>query len=109
MGTVVGPKLGQQLADFHIRLSGEPGGPGARQPAGSALGACDSSCIAKEWSWPTGFTSCCDAQEQRDRFEQDNEERQRRGLPAYPLDERMLAALQSGLPECAGVAWGSTA
>jgi lysyl-tRNA synthetase class 2 len=40
------------------------------------------------------------------RFERDNEERQRRGLPSYEIDGRLLAALEAGLPECAGVALG---
>ena len=30
----------------------------------------------------------------------------RRGLPAVPIDENFLAALEHGLPECSGVALG---
>jgi len=34
------------------------------------------------------------------------QERQRRGLPTVPMDEAFLAALDSGLPDCSGVALG---
>jgi elongation factor P--(R)-beta-lysine ligase len=53
-----------------------------------------------------GFHELASAAEQRRRFERDNAERQRRGLPASDLDERLLAALEAGLPDCAGVALG---
>jgi lysyl-tRNA synthetase class 2 len=53
-----------------------------------------------------GFDELTDAAEQRLRFERDREERLRRGLPAPVADERFLAALEAGLPECAGVALG---
>jgi lysyl-tRNA synthetase class 2 len=53
-----------------------------------------------------GFQELASADEQRERFERDNGERLRLGLPTYPLDERLLAALESGMPECAGVALG---
>jgi len=38
-----------------------------------------------------GFEELADAAEQRRRFEADNAERARRGLPVRPLDERFLA------------------
>jgi lysyl-tRNA synthetase class 2 len=53
-----------------------------------------------------GFHELVNVKEQRKRFEADNAERERRGLPIMPLDERFLAALDHGLPECAGVALG---
>jgi elongation factor P--(R)-beta-lysine ligase len=53
-----------------------------------------------------GFWELADAAEQRARFERDLEHRRARGLPAVPLDERLLAALDAGLPDCAGVALG---
>lgn len=53
-----------------------------------------------------GFYELGDAAEQRDRFVADLRTRERLGLPAVPLDERLLAALETGLPDCAGVALG---
>jgi lysyl-tRNA synthetase class 2 len=53
-----------------------------------------------------GFHELGDAAEQRRRFEADNAVRAARGLPVMPLDERLLAALQNGLPDCSGVALG---
>ncbi|OAJ34964.1 elongation factor P--(R)-beta-lysine ligase [Piscirickettsia salmonis] len=54
-----------------------------------------------------GFHELTDMQEQRRRFEKDVAERQSRHLACdMPIDERLLAALASGLPECAGVALG---
>jgi lysyl-tRNA synthetase class 2 len=53
-----------------------------------------------------GFHELGAVDEQRERFQRDNAERARRGLPVAPLDERLLAALASGLPDCAGVALG---
>ncbi len=53
-----------------------------------------------------GFRELASAAEQRTRFEADNAQRRRLGLPVFPLDERLLAALGSGLPDCAGVALG---
>jgi lysyl-tRNA synthetase class 2 len=53
-----------------------------------------------------GFHELAAAAEQRARFAQDNEERRRRGLATAAPDERLLAALEAGLPDCAGVALG---
>lgn len=53
-----------------------------------------------------GYVELNDAIEQRDRFAADQEERTRRGMPLRPIDEQLLAALDGGLPNCAGVAVG---
>ena len=53
-----------------------------------------------------GYHELTDPGEQRARFEAHNAERRRRGLPVLPLDETFLAALATGLPDCAGVALG---
>ena len=53
-----------------------------------------------------GFHELSDAAEQQHRFEADNANRQARGLSSVPMDPQLLAALRSGLPDCAGVALG---
>jgi lysyl-tRNA synthetase class 2 len=53
-----------------------------------------------------GFSELTDAGLQRSRFEKDNRLRASKGLPEYPLDDALLAALESGMPDCAGVALG---
>jgi len=53
-----------------------------------------------------GFHELADAGQQQQRFEHENRVRERSGKPAVPIDRHLLAALQSGLPDCAGVAIG---
>ncbi len=53
-----------------------------------------------------GFHELGNAGEQRRRFEAENAARQALGLPVAPIDENLLAALEAGLPDCAGVALG---
>ncbi len=53
-----------------------------------------------------GFHELGNAIEQRARFEQDLVQRRQRGLPPMPIDDRFLAALEYGLPDCSGVALG---
>jgi lysyl-tRNA synthetase class 2 len=53
-----------------------------------------------------GFHELANAAEQRERFTQDLAIRAERGQPTAPLDRRLLAALDAGLPDCAGVALG---
>lgn len=105
VSTIVGPRLGQDAPEFVHDY-----------PASQAALA-----RVRPGSWPVaarfefyldgielanGFEELVDVVEQRRRFEADNHERRRRGLRVRPLDERFLAALAAGLPECAGVALG---
>jgi lysyl-tRNA synthetase class 2 len=53
-----------------------------------------------------GFHELADAREQRARFDDDNRRRRQAGLAPVPPDENLLAALDAGLPDCAGVALG---
>ncbi len=53
-----------------------------------------------------GYVELTDAGEQARRFERDNAERSRRGRRTRPIDAALLAALEHGLPDCAGVAMG---
>jgi lysyl-tRNA synthetase class 2 len=53
-----------------------------------------------------GYWELTDAAEQRARFESDNCARRRAGRPEMPVDEALLAAMDAGVPDCAGVALG---
>ncbi len=53
-----------------------------------------------------GYQELTNAREQRQRFESDNRQRQERGQTVCEIDQRLLMALEHGLPECAGVALG---
>ncbi len=53
-----------------------------------------------------GYHELTDAAEQRRRFASDGAVRKRRGVVSPPQDALLLAALDAGLPACAGVAVG---
>jgi lysyl-tRNA synthetase class 2 len=53
-----------------------------------------------------GYVELTDVAEQRRRFLQDAASRERDGQATAPIDELLLAALEQGLPDCAGVAVG---
>ncbi len=53
-----------------------------------------------------GYCELTDVQEQARRFSADNEKREQLGLTEKPVDTRLLAAMQCGLPQCSGVAIG---
>jgi lysyl-tRNA synthetase class 2 len=52
------------------------------------------------------FYELTDAAEQRARLLADEATRRKLGKPLYPLDERFLEALETGLPPCSGNALG---
>ena len=105
MATQVGPKLGLGRQTF---IHGYP----ASQAALARLDPHDPRAALRFELYhegvelANGFHELASAAEQRRRFETDLAERHRLGLPSYPLDERLLAALEAGLPDCAGVALG---
>ena len=53
-----------------------------------------------------GYQELTDALEQQQRFNNDNRQRQERGQPVCEIDHHLIEAMESGLPECAGVALG---
>jgi lysyl-tRNA synthetase class 2 len=53
-----------------------------------------------------GFHELTDGAEQQRRFQAENQARLAAGVTPVPMDERLLSALQHGLPDCAGVALG---
>jgi elongation factor P--(R)-beta-lysine ligase len=53
-----------------------------------------------------GFVELTDAGEQHRRFRMERELRESRGLPIHAIDEKLVDALRSGLPQTAGVALG---
>src|SRR3977135_3069066 len=105
MGALVGPRLGRNALTF---VHGYPASQAAlaRLSPEDPRSALRFELYCKGVELANGFHELASRAEQRARFERDNEERQQRELPSYEIDERLLAALEAGLPECAGVALG---
>jgi lysyl-tRNA synthetase class 2 len=53
-----------------------------------------------------GYVELTDSEEQHRRFTKDQDRRRSSGAVIRTVDDRLLAALEAGLPPCAGVAVG---
>jgi elongation factor P--(R)-beta-lysine ligase len=105
MGLIVGPKLGHDRPCFVIDYPASQASLARLRPGSPAVAArfefyLDGIELAN------GFHELLHGGEQRARFTQDLAMRRARGQKTPPLDERLLAALAAGLPDCAGVALG---
>jgi lysyl-tRNA synthetase class 2 len=105
MATSVGPRLGHGSLCFVHRYP-------RSQAALAQIDPADSRCALRFELYcegvelANGFRELTSEPEQRERFERDVQLRRARGLPVQPIDERLLAALAAGLPDCAGIALG---
>ena len=102
VSTIVGPQLGRERLSFVYDY-----------PASQAALARVQGRVAARFEayldgieLANGFHELGASDEQRARFQADLAERARRQLPSVPMDERFIAALEHGLPECSGVALG---
>lgn len=68
--------------------------------------ACRFEVFAAGLELANGFEELTDAAQQQERIAAEQARRSAEGLPCLPVDEHFLAALQSGLPACSGVAVG---
>jgi len=89
------------LIDWPVKLAAlarrKPGNPAVVERFEAYLGGVELA---------NAFGELTDPVEQRARFVDDLAVRAARGLPEYPVDERLLAALTEGLPPSAGIALG---
>lgn len=105
MGFVVGPRLGRENPCFICDYPASQASL-ARLKPGLPPVAARFELYLDGLELANGFHELSDAGEQRARFTQDLQTRRARGQIQAPLDERMLAALDAGMPDCAGVALG---
>jgi lysyl-tRNA synthetase class 2 len=105
VGTVVAPQLGGDAPCF---VTGYPASQAAlaRIDPGDPRTALRFELYIDGIEIANGFRELADAREQRARFDGDQRRREARGQTLRPVDERFLAALECGLPDCAGVALG---
>lgn len=105
MGVRIGPRLGHGGLTFVHAYPASQAALARLDPADARAAQrfelyCDGLELAN------GFNELTDPQEQRARFERDLAQRHRLGLPVWSLDERLLSALEAGMPQCSGVALG---
>ncbi|GAC1300359.1 MAG: elongation factor P--(R)-beta-lysine ligase [Steroidobacteraceae bacterium] len=105
MGLVVAPRLGFERPCFICDYPASQAAL-ARLKSGPPPVAARFELYLDGIELANGFHELANEPEQRARFAQDQQRRRVRGQVERPLDERLLAALQAGLPDCAGVALG---
>jgi lysyl-tRNA synthetase class 2 len=108
MGLIVGPLLGRDGPCFICDYPASQAALARLRPPASGLAA-----VAARFELyldglelANGFHELADPTELRARFDQDLKIRHARGQVRRPLDENFLAALEGGMPDCAGVALG---
>ncbi len=105
MGLVVGPRLGLErpcfICDYPVSQAAL-----ARLKPGPPPAAARFELYLDGVELANGFHELSNVREQRARFAEDQCRRRARGQVERPLDENLLAALEAGLPDCAGVALG---
>jgi elongation factor P--(R)-beta-lysine ligase len=105
MGLVVGPRLGLERPCFICDYPASQASLARLKPGLPAVAA-RFELYLDGIELANGFHELVDAAEQRRRFEQDLALRRARARVTPPVDERLLAALDAGMPDCAGVALG---
>jgi lysyl-tRNA synthetase class 2 len=105
MGLVVGPRLGRENPCFVCDYPASQAAL-ARLKPGLPPVAARFELYLDGLELANGFHELAQPQEQRARFAHDLALRGARGQIQAPLDENLLAALEHGMPDCAGVALG---
>jgi elongation factor P--(R)-beta-lysine ligase len=105
MGSLVGPRLGHRALTFVHSYPASQAALARLEPR-NPLVAQRFELYVDGIELANGFHELAAADEQRARFAADNAARQRLGLAVHAPDERLLAALEAGLPDASGVALG---
>jgi lysyl-tRNA synthetase class 2 len=105
MGLVVGPQLGRERPCFICDYPASQASL-ARLKPGLPRVAARFELYLDGIELANGFHELANPGEQRHRFDRDLATRRSRGQAQPPVDERLLAALEAGMPDCAGVALG---
>jgi lysyl-tRNA synthetase class 2 len=105
MGLIVGPRLGRDNPCFVCDYPASQAAL-ARLKPGLPRVAARFELYLDGLELANGFHELAQPAEQRARFMEDLSKRGARGQVQPPLDENLLAALEHGMPDCAGVALG---
>jgi len=105
MGLIVGPRLGREAPCFICNYPATQAAL-ARLKPGIPRVAARFELYLDGLELANGFHELLQPAEQRARFARDLELRGARGQVQPPLDVNLLAALENGMPDCAGVALG---
>lgn len=105
VGAQVGPRLGASALTFVHRYPASQAALARLDPADPRL-ALRFELYHQGLELANGYHELADPAEQRRRFDTDLRTRRARGQPVAAPDPYLLAALEAGLPDCAGVALG---